>query len=69
MKADVNVIDYDALTIHPPEMVYDLPAGGKRMVQRTQGYDATIVAGQVVVRNCEHTGQRPGEVIREFQRG
>ena len=47
MKADLNVIDYDRLTLRAPEIVYDLPAGGKRLVQRTEGFDATIVSGAV----------------------
>ena len=67
--ADINVIDYENLTTHHAEYVNDFPHGGGRFTVKSTGYDATIVAGQVVVRNCEHTGQRPGEVIREFQRG
>ena len=67
--ADINVIDYDNLTTHHAEYVNDFPHGGGRFTVKSSGYDATIVAGQVVVRNCEHTGNRPGEVIREFVRG
>jgi N-acyl-D-aspartate/D-glutamate deacylase len=63
-KADINVIDYENLKIHPPEVLYDLPAGGKRMVQRTDGYDATIVAGQVVYRHGEATEALPGRLVR-----
>jgi N-acyl-D-aspartate/D-glutamate deacylase len=66
-KADINVIDYDNLQISPPEVLYDLPAGGKRMVQRTKGYDATIVAGQVVYRNGEATDALPGRLVRGAQ--
>ena len=67
--ADINVIDYENLSTHHAEYVNDFPHGGGRFTVKSTGYDATIVAGQVVVRNCEHTGNRPGEVIREFQRG
>ncbi len=67
--ADINVIDYDNLSTHHAEYVNDFPHGGGRFIVKSTGYDATIVEGQVVVRNCEHTGNRPGEVIREFHRG
>ena len=67
--ADINVIDYDNLSTHHAEYVNDFPHGGGRFTVKSTGYDATIVAGKVVVRNCEHTGDRPGEVIREFHRG
>ena len=66
-KADLNVIDYDRLRLHAPEVVYDLPAGGRRMVQRTNGYDATIVSGAVVHRNGEPTGALPGRLVRGAQ--
>ena len=69
MKADVNVIDYDKLAISPPEVLYDLPAGGKRMVQRTKGYDATIVAGEIVQQNGVETGALPGRLVRGAQAG
>jgi N-acyl-D-aspartate/D-glutamate deacylase len=69
MKADINVIDYDRLAICPPEVLYDLPAGGKRMVQRTKGYDATIVAGQIVQQNGVETGALPGRLVRGAQNG
>jgi N-acyl-D-aspartate/D-glutamate deacylase len=64
MKADLNVIDYDRLVLRSPEIVYDLPAGGKRLVQRTDGFDATIVSGIVVYRNGEATGALPGRLVR-----
>ena len=66
---NINVIDYENLTTHHAEYVNDFPHGGGRFTVKSTGYDATIVAGQVVVRNCEHTGSRPSEVIREFIRG
>jgi N-acyl-D-aspartate/D-glutamate deacylase len=63
-KADINVIDYDRLQLRPPEVVYDLPAGGRRLVQRTDGYVATIVSGVPVYRNGEPTGALPGRLVR-----
>lgn len=62
--ADCNVIDLDRLGIAPPEMVYDLPAGGRRLVQRATGYVATVKRGVVVRQNDESTGERPGRLIR-----
>ena len=64
MKADVNVIDYDRLVLRSPEVLYDLPAGGKRLVQRTDGFDATVVSGEVVYRTGEPTGALPGRLVR-----
>ena len=64
MKADINILDYDNLRLRRPEIVYDLPAGGKRLVQRTDGFDATIVSGAVVYRNGEATGALPGRLVR-----
>ena len=63
-KADFNVIDYENLTLLKPEMVYDLPGGGKRLVQSANGYKATICSGVVTYRDGEHTGQLPGRLIR-----
>lgn len=68
-KADLNVIDYDRLRLHAPEVVYDLPAGGRRMVQRSEGYTATIVSGAVVHRDGAPTGALPGRLIRGAQPG
>jgi N-acyl-D-amino-acid deacylase len=62
--ADVNVIDFDALSIHAPEMVYDLPAGGRRLIQRATGYAATLKRGVVVRQDDESTGGRPGRLLR-----
>jgi N-acyl-D-aspartate/D-glutamate deacylase len=50
--------------LRSPEIVYDLPAGGKRLIQRTQGFDATIVSGEIVYRNGEATGALPGRLVR-----
>ncbi len=63
-RADLNLIDYDALGLEQPEMVYDLPAGGKRLVQRAHGYRATICNGEVTYENGEHTGAYPGRLVR-----
>jgi N-acyl-D-aspartate/D-glutamate deacylase len=62
--ADINVIDLDALAIEAPEMVYDLPAGGRRMIQRARGYAATVKRGVVVREDDEATGERPGRLLR-----
>ena len=66
-KADINIIDYDKMVLRGPQMVYDLPAGGKRLVQRTEGFEATIVSGSVVYRNGEPTGALPGRLVRGAQ--
>jgi N-acyl-D-aspartate/D-glutamate deacylase len=63
-RADVNVIDMDALRLHTPKMAYDLPAGGNRLVQGASGYDATIVSGVVTRRDGVDTGARPGRLVR-----
>jgi N-acyl-D-aspartate/D-glutamate deacylase len=64
MKADLNLIDYDRLAIEAPEMAFDLPAQGRRMIQRARGYVATIVSGEVTFENGEATGAMPGKLIR-----
>jgi N-acyl-D-aspartate/D-glutamate deacylase len=64
MKADVNLIDFGALRLHAPEIAYDLPAGGKRLVQRADGYVATLVSGEVIAENGKMTGARPGKLVR-----
>ena len=63
-KADVNVIDMDALTLGVPKMAYDLPAGGRRLIQGARGYDATVVSGVVTRRHGVDTGARPGQLLR-----
>jgi N-acyl-D-aspartate/D-glutamate deacylase len=63
-KADINVIDMDALTLELPRMAYDLPAGGRRLIQGATGYDATVVSGAVTRRDGVDTGARPGRLIR-----
>ena len=63
-KADVNVIDWDKLGADAPYVVSDLPAGGKRLLQKVHGYDATIVSGQVTFREGQATGTLPGKLVR-----
>jgi N-acyl-D-aspartate/D-glutamate deacylase len=63
-RADVNVIDFDRLTARRPEMRYDLPAGGKRLVQVAEGYVATIANGEVSYESGDATGPLPGRLIR-----
>ena len=64
MKADLNLIDFEALGIGHPEIAYDLPAGGKRLLQRATGYRTTIQSGEVTFENGEPTGALPGQLIR-----
>jgi N-acyl-D-amino-acid deacylase len=64
MKADINVVDLERLTLHLPEIVHDLPAGGRRLDQKATGYDATIVSGEVIRRMDQATGARPGRLVR-----
>jgi N-acyl-D-aspartate/D-glutamate deacylase len=63
-KADVNVIDMEALTLGVPKMAYDLPAGGRRLIQGARGYEATVVSGVVTRRHGVDTGARPGQLLR-----
>jgi N-acyl-D-aspartate/D-glutamate deacylase len=63
-KADINIIDYDRLTLHRPQVVYDLPAGGRRLDQVADGYDLTMVSGEVISRNNQPTGALPGRLVR-----
>jgi N-acyl-D-aspartate/D-glutamate deacylase len=64
LRADVNLIDFESLALSPPAMVYDLPAGGRRLVQHARGYAATLVAGEVVREAGEPTGALPGRLVR-----
>jgi len=67
MKADINVIDLDALKLKTPHIVHDLPAGGKRFLQDAEGIVATIKAGEVIFENGEATGALPGKLVRGKQ--
>ncbi|MSO99507.1 MAG: D-aminoacylase [Acetobacteraceae bacterium] len=69
MKADINVIDFPNLGLERPEMVVDLPAGGRRLMQKARGYVATVKAGQVTYRNGVATGALPGGLVRGAQAG
>jgi N-acyl-D-aspartate/D-glutamate deacylase len=64
MKADVNVIDLEGLKLHPPQMVFDLPAGGRRLIQRADGYKYTVVSGEVTFQDGKPTEAMPGKLIR-----
>jgi N-acyl-D-amino-acid deacylase len=64
MIADLNVIDFEALRLYRPEAVFDLPAGGRRLVQKAKGYEMTIKAGEVIFENGTHTGALPGKLVR-----
>ena len=64
LKADINVIDFDELALLNTEVVYDLPAGGRRLIQRAKGYRHTFVSGTEIICNDEQTGNLPGKLIR-----
>jgi len=64
LRADVNLIDFDRLRLYLPELVHDMPAGGRRFVQRVEGYVATLVAGTPTFERGEHTGAMPGRLVR-----
>jgi N-acyl-D-amino-acid deacylase len=66
-KADINLIDLAALRLHAPVVVYDLPAGGKRLDQGAEGYAATIVSGECIAQNGVPTGNLPGRLVRGRQ--
>jgi N-acyl-D-aspartate/D-glutamate deacylase len=66
-RADVNVIDFDRLKLHSPYLAYDLPAGGKRLLQKASGYTATIVKGQITYREGKAMGPLPGRMVRGAQ--
>ena len=66
-KADVNVIDPEAITLHSPIVVHDLPGGGRRMIQTATGYRATIVAGEMTYQDGKATSALPGKLIRGSQ--
>ena len=68
-KADVNVIDLDHLHLYAPEVVHDLPTGGRRLIQRADGYSATIVSGQITRRDGFATDCLPGRLVRGQQAG
>jgi N-acyl-D-amino-acid deacylase len=69
LRADVNLIDFEALRLHKPELVHDMPANGRRFVQRVDGYQATLVAGVPIFERGEHTGALPGRLLRAGRLG
>ncbi|HEY6801320.1 MAG TPA: amidohydrolase family protein, partial [Agromyces sp.] len=64
MLGDLNVIDFDNLRMHRPEAVYDLPAGGRRLVQHVDGYRYVVKRGEPIVVDGADTGARPGALVR-----
>ena len=64
MKADINVIDFEALALHAPKVVRDLPANGRRLLQRASGYRYSIISGEVAFKDGEGTGTRRGRLLR-----
>jgi N-acyl-D-aspartate/D-glutamate deacylase len=66
-RADINVIDFDRLNLRPPEIHHDLPAGGRRLLQRAEGYQHTFVAGTEIRGDGESTGATPGRLVRGAQ--
>jgi N-acyl-D-amino-acid deacylase len=67
LRADVNVIDFANLKVQKPEIVHDMPANGRRFVQRVDGYRATLVAGTPIFEQGAHTGAMPGKLVRAGQ--
>ena len=68
MRADLNLIDLARLALPSPQMVYDLPASGQRLIQRAVGYHTTMLRGQVTFQHGESTGALPGRLVRGAQR-
>jgi N-acyl-D-aspartate/D-glutamate deacylase len=69
LRADVNLIDFDRLRLYQPELVHDMPAGGRRFVQHVDGYEATLVAGAPIFERGKHTGAMPGRLVRRGRNG
>jgi len=67
LRADVNLIDFDRLQVQKPEIVHDMPANGRRFIQRVDGYETTICAGAPIFERGEHTGALPGKLVRAGQ--
>jgi N-acyl-D-aspartate/D-glutamate deacylase len=67
MRADVNVIDFDRLALTAPQMVFDLPAQGRRLIQGATGYRMTVKSGTTIFENNEATGALPGKLVRGTQ--
>src|SRR4029077_20151028 len=69
LRAALNLIDFDRLRLHKPELVHDMPACGRRFVQRVDGYEATLAAGIPIFERGEHTGAMPGRLVRAGYNG
>jgi N-acyl-D-amino-acid deacylase len=69
LRADINLIDFDRLRLYQPELVHDMPAGGRRFVQRVDGYEATLVAGTPIFEHGVYTGAMPGRLVRAGSNG
>ena len=69
LRADVNLIDFNGMKMQKPELIHDMPANGRRFVQRVTGYEATLVAGQPIFERGEHTGALPGRLVRAGRNG
>jgi N-acyl-D-aspartate/D-glutamate deacylase len=67
LRADVNLIDFDAVRLHKPVLVHDMPANGRRFIQKVEGYRATLCAGTPIFENGQHTGALPGKLVRAGQ--
>ena len=67
LRADINVIDWEALALERPGMLYDLPGGGRRLMQKARGYRATVKAGKITYRDGVATGALPGGLVRGAQ--
>jgi len=67
LKADINIIDWENVGSSDPFMIQDLPAGGKRLMQHTHGYVATIVSGRVTHQNGKSTKERPGMLVKSVK--
>jgi len=63
LKADINVIDFDRLALNAPHVIADLPSDGRRLTQSADGYVATIVSGDIIMRNGLPTGNLPGRMV------
>jgi N-acyl-D-aspartate/D-glutamate deacylase len=66
-RGDLNVVDFDNLRLHKPEIVHDLPAGGRRLLQRAEGWEHTVVVGRETYHRGEATDELPGRLIRGAQ--
>jgi N-acyl-D-aspartate/D-glutamate deacylase len=66
-KADLNVVDLEHLNLRLPELVFDLPGGARRLIQRADGWTTTICSGEVTLEKGEHTGATPGRLVRGAQ--